>query len=156
MKLTEGFGFKEMDQMLQSLPRSTARGVARRGMKKALAPVEQAARAGAPTEGEAADIGISSKLTKTQAKGNPDRDTATLLNLFVGSQSKLAHLFEFGTGPRFHQSGKFVGVMGARPFMRPAWDGNTDKVLELLASELRAEIEKALARAARRAARAAG
>ena len=153
MRLTEGAGFKEMDAMLKTLPKSTARSVARRGMKKALAPVEAAARAAAPTGGEAADIGISSKLTKAQAKGNPDRDTATLLNLFVGSKSKLAHLFEFGTGPRFHKSGKFTGIMGMRSFMRPAWDNNSAKVLELLSSELRVEIEKALARAARKAAR---
>ena len=156
MRLVEGAGFKEMEEMLKALPRSTARGVARRAMKKALAPVEAAARAAAPTAGEAADISVSSKLTKAQAKENPDRDTDTLLNLFIGSRSKLAHLFEFGTGPRFHKSGKFTGIMGARPFMRPAWDGNSDEVLRLLSADLRVEIEKSFARAARKAARNGG
>lgn len=30
-----------------------------------------------------------------------------------------AHLIEYGTGPRSHDSGKSVGEMAARPFMRP-------------------------------------
>ncbi|MDR7125503.1 HK97-gp10 family putative phage morphogenesis protein [Pseudotabrizicola sp. 4114] len=153
MKLTEGSGFKEMDEMLKSLPRSTAMSVAKRAMKKALAPVEAAARADAPSPREAGAVGVSNKLTKAQARGNPDRDTATVVNMFVGSRSKLAHLFEFGTGPRFQKSGKFTGIMAPRPFMRAAWDGNNAEVLRLLSTELGAEIEKAFARAARKAAR---
>jgi hypothetical protein len=34
----------------------------------------------------------------------------------------LAHLFEFGTGPRYRQSGGYTGIMAPRPFVWPAVD----------------------------------
>ena len=41
------------------------------------------------------------------------------------------------------------------PWMRPAWDGNRDAVLDGLAAALRAQIEKTLARVAKRKANGA-
>lgn len=152
-RLSPGAGFSEMDVVLRELKRSTAKGVARRAMKFALKPVADAAASAAPSPREAAAIEISSKLSKNQARSNPDRDTDTVQNLFVGSNSKLAHLFEFGTAERRHKSGKGTGSMSPRPFMRPAWDGNSGEVLNRLRDQLRIEIEKTLARAAKKAAK---
>lgn len=151
-------GFAEMDKVLRELPRSTARNTARRAMKVALQPVAAAAEAAAPVDqGDLAkSIVISSKLKPSQARDREARETATSLALYVGSSSPLAHLVEFGTGPRYQANGKFVGVMPAQPWFRPAWDGNVGKVLDILASQLRVEIDKTLARAARKAARARG
>lgn len=158
MRLAEGAGFREMDAVLQELAKGTAKGVARRAMKAALMPVLTDAQAAVPKGGTgnlAAGLSITSKLNKNQARGAKDDRADGVLTMYVGAQSPHAHLPEFGTGPRFHKSGKFVGVMPARPFLRPAWDNNSAKVLEILAAQLRVEIEKTLARAARRAAKAA-
>jgi HK97 gp10 family phage protein len=151
------YGAKELDKVLQQLASSTARGVAKRAMTRALQPVAEAARAMAPrdTGRLAANIGVSSKLTRRQAKQarGTARDTQLM---YVGPQWPSAHLVEFGTGPRFHKSGKFVGAMPPQPFMRPAWDANRQQVLDRLTDDLRAEIEKTLARAAKRRAKAGG
>lgn len=61
------------------------------------------------------------------------------------------HLVEFGTGPRYLKSGKYVGRMPMKPFMRPAWDNNKDRALEIM----RTEIWDALAKAAKKLAKAA-
>lgn len=148
-------GAKELDQVLQSLKATTARGVTRRALTRALEPVAAAARGMAPKDtGKLAEnIGVSSRLTKAQARqarGTTSRDTQTL---YVGPEWASAHLVEFGTGPRYHKSGKFVGVMPPQPFMRPAWDHNRHAVLDRLTDEIRSEIDKTLARVARRAAK---
>jgi hypothetical protein len=149
----EGSG--DIDRALAELASgSTAKGVGRRGMKKALQPVKEAA------EGSAFEIATTSKLApsqKGQARG--DRGPSKVV-MYVGpveqdgSHAPHAHLIEFGTGDRFHKSGKYVGAVTADPFMRPAWDSNQREMLAVLRRETWAEIEKALARAARKAARA--
>jgi hypothetical protein len=40
----------------------------------------------------------------------------------VGPTHPLGHLFEFGTGPRYRNSGGYTGIMGPRPFVWPAVD----------------------------------
>lgn len=148
-------GARELDKVLEGLKATTARGVTRRALKKALEPVAAAARGMAPqdTGKLAANIGISTRLTKRQARearGATGRDVQTI---YVGPQWPSAHLVEFGTGPRHHKSGKFVGVMPPQPFMRPAWDQNREQVLARLTDEIRAELDKTLARVAKRAAK---
>lgn len=145
-------GIKALDDILRSLPSSTAKGVAKRAMKRSLEPVMQAAIAATPFEGIKKTIGISSKLTRrqaSQARGKEDRDTQIM---YVGSNSPLAHLLEFGTGLRHHKSGKSVGTMAPQPFMRVAWDSKAQAVLERLSADLRIEIDKTIARRAKRAA----
>lgn len=158
-------GFKAIEDALLALPRSTSRGVARRAMTKALEPVAASAKAAAP-RGETGNlisgISVGSKLSKRQAREargemarlGISRD-ALVLNVGA-SNARHAHLVEFGTGPRYHKSGKYVGQMPPQPFMRPAWDANQQGVLDGLSASLWSEIEKTLARAAKRAARQTG
>lgn len=156
MRLREGAGFKEMDEVLRELAKGTAKGVARRAMKSALTPVLEAAQAAVPkgaTGNLAAGLSITSKLNKNQSRAAMADRVGGLLTMYVGARSPHSHLVEFGSGPRVHKSGKAVGAMPAQPFLRPAWDSNTDQVLTILAAELRVQIEKTLARAAKRAAR---
>jgi HK97 gp10 family phage protein len=148
LKLT---GFKEMDAVLRSLPTSTAKRVADRAMKAAMEPVAAAANGMRP-KGKTAVI-VNKKLNKNQSREFRGKESETVRVMFVGSPSPRAHLEEFGTGPRFHKSGKYVGIMRARPFMRPAWDATRQQVLDRLAADLGREIEKTVARRARRAAK---
>lgn len=62
---------------------------------------------------------------------------------------------EFGTGERFHKSGKSVGSMQKSPYARPAWDDHSGQLVGKIAAELRQEIDKAAARVAARTARQA-
>ena len=146
LKLT---GFKEMDLVLRQLPKATAKRVADRAIKQALAPVAAAANAMLP-KGMPPVI-VEKRLNKNQAKQFRGTEGETVRTMFVGSPSPRAHLEEFGTGPRFHKSGKYVGIMRARPFMRPAWDMTKQQVLDRLRVDLAREIEKAVGRRAKAA-----
>jgi HK97 gp10 family phage protein len=145
LKLT---GFKEMDMVLRQLPNATAKRVADRAMKKALAPVASAANGMRP-KGMPPVI-VEKRLNKNQAREFRSEQTDQVRVMFVGSPSPRAHLEEFGTGPRKHKSGKSTGIMRARPFMRPAWDQTREQVLDLLRADLAREIEKAVGRRAKR------
>jgi HK97 gp10 family phage protein len=155
-------GLRDLEETLESLSLSTRKRAVRRGMTTALEPVAAAARAGAPrSDGDgkhmADSIGVSNKLTKAQAReARGQREGRHVMLMYVGPKEPHAHLVEFGSGPRYHKkSGKFVGAMPPSPFMRPAWDGNRQAVLDSLAASVWADIEKVLARQSRRAARAA-
>lgn len=148
-------GAKDLDKALQALAATTARGVTRRAMTRSLEPVAEAARAAAPRDkGDlAAHIGVSSKLTRNQAREMRGQTGRDVQFMYVGPQWASAHLVEFGTGPRFKKNGQFVGAMPPQPFMRPAWDQNRDAVLARLTEDIRAELEKTLARVAKRSAK---
>lgn len=155
MKLKiEGAG--DIERALGQLARGTAKGVGRRAMKKALKPVADMAEATSPFT-----VKVTSKLAKSQYRSAAGDRGRSKVVLYVGpvrpdgSVLPHGHLYEFGTAPRFHRkSGKSVGAMPARPFMRPAWDANRAQVLATLKRELWTEIEKTMERARRKAARA--
>ncbi|MBT3142913.1 hypothetical protein KL867_17730 [Ruegeria litorea] len=150
----EGAG--DIERALAAMARGTSKGVMRRAMKKTLKPVADDADA------SQFEIAITSKLTprqKGQARGDRGRSKIALYVGPVqpdGSEAPHAHLIEFGTGPRRHKSGKFVGAVMADPFLRPAWDKNQAQMLKTLRREVWAEIEKSVERATRKAAKAAG
>jgi len=148
----EGMG--DMERGLAALPRGTSKGASRRALKRTLKPVADAADA------SMFEIAITSKLTARQ-RGAAKADFArSVVSMYVGPVDSEgrgaphAHLIEFGTAPRYHASGKYVGAVMADPFMRPAWDMHSGDMLKRLGREIWVEIEKALARAARKAAKA--
>ena len=152
----EGAG--DIERALAELASGTAKGAARRAMKKTLQPVAQMAEG--LSDGKF-KVAVTSKLSKRQARGARADRGRSKLALYVGpvqqdgSPSPHAHLSEFGTAPRFHaKSGKAVGAMPAQPFLRPAWDASTELMLATLRRETWKEIEKTLERAKRKAARA--
>ena len=61
-------------------------------------------------------------------KGYP---AVTLMGL-VHSRAPHAHLVEFGTGPRYQPSGKYVGSMPANPFFRWSVDASRNAVREAI------------------------
>lgn len=148
-------GFREMEKALAELPRGTAKGVVRRVLKKTLEPVQDAADAFSPHF----PIAITSRLSPRQ-RGLASGDfIGRLVTMYVGpttqdgSHAPHAHLIEFGTGLRFHKSGKGVGQVHPDPFMRPAWDMHSGTMLETLGRNMWSEIEKTVARRTAKAAR---
>ncbi|KIC30056.1 hypothetical protein [Leisingera sp. ANG-M6] len=151
MKLKiEGAG--DIERALAQFARGTSKGIGRRAMKKALKPVQRSA------ENSAFEIAITSKLSPRQRSRARGDQTRSKVSLYVGpvesdgSHAPHAHLIEFGTGPRRHASGKYVGAVLADPFLRPAWEANRQVMLQILRQQIWAEIEKAVERAARKAA----
>ena len=56
------------------------------------------------------------------------------------------HLVEYGTAPRYHKkTGKFVGAMPAKPFMRPAVDANRWNVIARVRSKMSELVKRAAA-----------
>jgi HK97 gp10 family phage protein len=166
-------GLKELDAALSELPKATAKNNMRRAAETALQPVVDHAKSLAPA-GKPRKVGkryvtggdlkrsltVSRKLGKSAAKKMREeqrREGKYSINVYAGaSPMRYAHLVEFGTKPRYHKkTGKFVGQMPARPFMRPAWDANKTQVLATFQKDMWARIEKSAKRLARKAAKSA-
>jgi HK97 gp10 family phage protein len=146
-------GFKEMDALLQAIPRQLAGQGVSSGMRRALQPVAAAARNYAP--GSLSErIRIAPTIKAGQQAQSLEKPGKGRKVMYVGATAPHAHLVEFGTGPRYHANGKYVGIMPPDPFLRPAWDANKDEVLATLATAIRDEIEKALRRRVSRAIKA--
>ena len=146
MKIT---GFRDIEKALAKLPRGTAKGLARRAMKKELKPVKDMADVFWPGSGTA--FRISSAIKGRQRADSHAQHGPSITNMFVGSFERQAHLIEFGTGPRYQKSGKYVGAVSPQPMLQPAWDMNKHQVLDGLGNRMWEEIEKTQARRAKKA-----
>lgn len=148
-------GDGQLEKALLQLPKAASKQVLRNSLKAAALPVavEAARRAPRGQEGGphlADSITVSTKLTRRQ---RTSRVKAGAVEVFVGPRARHAHLVEFGTGPRYHKSGKYVGQMPAQPFMRPAWDSRRRLALEILKRQIWKEIAKTAKRLRRQAQR---
>lgn len=105
------------------------------------------------THGDKATAVKAMRDARREAKG-----TVPPVVMFVGPAQNIyyAHLVEFGTKPHIN-AGMFAGSKhpgtAPRPFVRPAWDSNKDAAMQIIATELRVEIDKAITRQAKRRSR---
>lgn len=150
-------GFRELEKALAQLPAGTAKGVARRAMKKELKPVQDLANAFWP--GSSDDVfQITSRISGSQMGDSLMKRGRSVVNMFVGAPggrfgTPEAHLIEFGTGPRFQKNGRFTGSVAPTPMLQPAWDARKGQMLKSLGETMWIEIEKTIARRAKRAAK---
>lgn len=92
-------------------------------------------------------IAVGKKLTGRQAGLHKKGDERSFAEAFVGATEEVnsyAHIVEFGDAN-----------VGPRPFMRPAWDATKDTVLRSITGFVKAQFDKAAARAAAKALRKA-
>lgn len=138
-------GLAELDEALTELPKSTARAVLVRVLKKEGQPIADAESAFAPrgkTGKLAASPVVSQTLTRRQKQQNQKESD---VEVYIGPTAHPKSIqTEFGNA---HQA--------PHPHLRPAWDGNVMKVLDGITARLTEEIEKARARLARKAEREA-
>lgn len=140
-------GVEELLNAFDELPKAVGKAVLVDVCARAAKPIVEAAKLLAPEDPEhpgslKQSIGIRRWRGKKWS------------GVIIGPQwpaGAHGHLVEFGTGPRYLRSGKYVGRMPMKPFMRPAWDANKDRALEIM----RTEIWDALAKAAAKLAKAA-
>jgi HK97 gp10 family phage protein len=165
-------GLKECMAALDELPTmSMKKNVVRNALKKAALPVKKAAELKVQTlnleekEKLEKSIKIGTSLKRSQ-RGRQDRSRVTV---YVGSSSRLAHLFEFGTAERFTtgklskkqikagkppgKAGLYRGFIPAMPFLRPAWDAGKSVSLSILKDELWKALQKSARLLARKAAK---
>lgn len=159
-------GLQDLQQEFERLENPRQRKAsARRALRNAAKPLAALASSMAPRAAGAlaASIGYGTRLSKRQAGIHRKmfRDDRVAVEMFVGASYAMggggrhAHLQEFGTGPRYHKSGKYVGQVSPQPFLRPAWDSYQATMLDTIKVEIWADIQKSVARAERRAARLA-
>lgn len=159
-------GLSELDKALGELPKATARNVLKRTLDKAAQPIVDTAKQLVPVKtgnlrdtiiastrirnrvgaaeysaamraglGKAA-AGAALRQARRDAKG-----TGSFAELFVGPSTgaiRYAHIVEFGSVKDSPQ-----------PYMRPAWDGEKAKALDIIKAELGNEIIKAARRVGR-------
>lgn len=137
-------GWRNLDNKLQKLSRAAGKRALREALKKAAKPIEDAAQSAVPvkTGKLKGSIITSTKLNKAQKRLQKKQGGKAAVELFVGSSSPIAHLVEFGTSDT-----------AAQPFMRPAFNSTKEEVMNILAVEVGASIDKAIGRAERRAAK---
>lgn len=164
-------GLRELDAALGELPKATARNVLKRVLIKAGQPVADAASALAPKDtGElSASIKVGSKISN--AVGNAEfaavmrggGTKAEAVSALRGARRAAAGQGSFAVayiGPTKAKSKKDAikrivqefgsSVQPGKPYLRPAWDGNKTKVLDIIKSDLGDEIIKTAKRAAKR------
>ena len=101
-------GVKELTRLLDQLPTvAMKKTVLRNALKKAGSPIAEAAKANVPvvTGGLRDSIKVSPSLKPSQRKGRQDRSVVTV---YVGSSSPVAHLVEFGTVERILDEPRLV------------------------------------------------
>ena len=162
-------GLSELEAALRELPKATAKNTIRRALSKAAQPIaDEAAEkirvqrvdpaiavskikfssgaAGKRAFAEALARGATREEAgqaahQANAEAGDDAKITSGL-LVVGPTKRAFYGFEFGTVKQAPQ-----------PFMRPAWENNKNDSLEIISDELKAEIDKAVARIAKKALR---
>lgn len=139
-------GLRDIEQTMKELKRASAKAVARKALKAGGKPIAEAGQSAAPyrTGDLQGSYGVGTRLTRRQRKKHRKGSD---VEVFVGPGAKgaaQAVQTEFGNE---HQA--------AQPHLRPAWNAEKQNALDIVAAELRVEVDKAVARARRRAARAA-
>lgn len=135
-------GLKALNSSLMELKSSTARGVVRRTLLKAMEPMAEEARRNAPDDPATPNPDLESSIA-VSTKANRARTLRTEVNVYMGPTKEgypQAIMQEFGT---VHHP--------PQPYMRPAWDGGKDQLLEDVSTGLGEEIAKTAARLAKRA-----
>lgn len=156
-------GVRELQAALSELPNNVQKSAIRNALKTAAQPVADKANQKAPGIGNLRkSYSVTARIIPSQ-RSEVRRPGKDAVRLFVGANySKVApfyaphaHLVEFGTGPRYHANGKYVGQTVAQPHLRPAWEETKVNVVATFGPLLGNQIELAAARVARRNARAA-
>jgi HK97 gp10 family phage protein len=135
-------GLADLDRALGQFKESTAKAVLRRVGRKALQPFDQSWREKAPVlTGHLEHSGsVGSKLSRSQ---RAEHERESFVEVFAGP----------GPNPQAIQQEFGNAHNPPQPFARPAWDETQGQALEIVATELGAEIAKTAARVAKKALR---
>ena len=175
-------GLRETLAGLEQFKKSTARGVLERVLKRAIAPMEQAAKSMAPVKSgglrdsiktvvvrssagksayaaairEGASADVATAAAKSANRGAKSAGKGASAKVRVQATAPHAHLVEWGTAPHL-AGGRFKGAdhpgTYAQPFMGPAYNGGRREATLDIKADLKREIETTARRVAARAAK---
>lgn len=134
-------GLDDLEADLAAIPKALSEGVIFRAISSELQLVADAANALWPGAEDQA-FAVSRKVKGARvARGGP-------VVVYVGSTkyAPQAHLLEWGTEPRSHKSGKYVGQVAPSPMLTPSWDAQKDDLLQRIVAQLRVEFEATVQR----------
>jgi HK97 gp10 family phage protein len=170
-------GLKELETALKELPKATGKNVIRRALVQAAQPIADMARAMAPVgPPKPGQLKESIKLSRIMFSGGAAGKAAFAQAMAegatraeAGEAAKAANIAASGeaditsavivVGP-----GRLVQAItqefgtvhhGPQAYLRPAWDQNKMRALDIIKGELWIQIEKAAARLAKKAAKLA-
>lgn len=139
-------GLAEVTEAMENLSKAANRNVCRKALRAGGVPIRDAAQQAAPKHSGVLriSIAISDRLTRRQKRTKPKVNE---VEMYVGPST--------GQGATFYASHVEYGTEDTpiQPYMRPAWDGQREHALDIIAEHLRIEVRKAAQRAQRKAAR---
>lgn len=146
-------GFRELEEALSELAKSTGTGVLRRAGMKAMQPMADLAKSLAPDDAETPPLDLRTSIivasgARTGSMGLQDVEKGGRATIFMGPRWDIPRYARVNVA----EFGSFK--MKAQPYMRPAWHQDSGALLDRLKVTIRAEIDKTVARAAVRAAKA--
>lgn len=136
-------GGKELEAVLQELPKATGRNALNRGLTRVAEPVRQKWEADAPrrTGALAESVVVGKQLTRRQ-KSDAKKDGTYFAEVHVGTSHRAGIPQEYGTVDH-----------PAQPSGRPAWESEKGQALENMGKFLWEEIEKTATRRAKKLAK---
>lgn len=148
-------GLKELQKALKAMPEAGKKAVLSRALSKAAKPVETHAELNAPWL--TGDLAISVQTVIRDNLRNKDAVLAVIGPAMTQYRQLKTPVPGRRGKSRTYQIGGTPGVYGyfvefgtsdtpARPFMRPAFEGNKGQALGIIKSELTAEVSKVAAK----------
>lgn len=116
----------EINQKFEALSGRIQKIVARRAVKKGAEPIHSAAVGKVPV-GQTGNLADSIKI-RTGLYGAYAFEAVVAVDKYYG------HFVEYGH--KLVRGKKVVGTVPAKPFLRPAFDGNADNSLNVIANEI--------------------
>lgn len=158
-------GGKELEAALRDLgKRATAKNVAKRALVKAAEPIRDKAKSLAPDD-PATGAGKYLRDSIKAAPGKRSRGDRVWALVGIDAEVDPAKYVDRKSGRGDYRDPGVAGVsvmmefgvpaknIPAQPFMRHAWESEKSRTPDRIAAELRSEIDKSAARAARKKAR---
>jgi HK97 gp10 family phage protein len=142
-------GFEALDRELAKLPLKLQKQAMRRMVRGGAAVVQKDAKQKAPKKS-----GRLKSAIIVRAKPARDTKPETIAALVLirtkttkrGKIAPHAHLLEYGhqlvKGGKLGSGGRVIGFVAARPFMRPAFDNNISKIINVMRRILGREIRE--------------
>lgn len=150
-------GFRELEEVLRSLPKATGKNVLRRVARGALEPMAHIAAAKAPhrTGRLAYSISVSEKRTRRASKSTTKYIGGGMFRAEASKGIEMAMGPAGGLGVLPYASFDEFGTVDTPAFgyMRAAWDSGALKALEYVQEQLVIEVQKASARFGRKQAK---
>jgi hypothetical protein len=131
-------GAADLERALRELPKaSMRRAVIQSAFRRAALPIITDANLKLPPAAQRVGIKVEIRAGLSRRQRSSRAPRANVIEMFLGvGPSRLSHLFEFGTSPRYTTgkgklpAGLYRGSMKATPYLRPAWDAGNRALLD--------------------------